>query len=55
VCGTYTSKRQRLFIIDKPTLPAEKMIHKDYNRKGSVAKKKKSLVVSVRGLGVKTN
>jgi hypothetical protein len=30
------------------------MFHKDYNRKGSVAKKKKILVVSLKGLGAKT-
>jgi hypothetical protein len=31
------------------------MLHKDYDLKGSVAKKKKSLVVIIKGLGYKTN
>jgi hypothetical protein len=35
-------------------LSSEKMLHKDYDRKGSVAENKK-IVVSVEGLGTKTN
>jgi hypothetical protein len=31
------------------------MLYKDYDGKGSVAKKKNSLVVSLKGLGAKTN
>jgi hypothetical protein len=31
------------------------MLHKNYDRKGSVANKKLSLVVIVKGLGTKTN
>jgi hypothetical protein len=31
------------------------MLHKDYNCKGSVEKEKESLVVNLKGLGVKTN
>jgi hypothetical protein len=31
------------------------MVHKDYGGNGSVAKKKKSLVVSLKGPGAKTN
>jgi hypothetical protein len=31
------------------------MLHKDYDPKGSVAKKKKTLVVSLKGLGAKMN
>jgi hypothetical protein len=31
------------------------MLHKDYDRKGPVAKKEKSLVVSLKGLVAKTN
>jgi hypothetical protein len=31
------------------------MLHKDYDRMGSAAKKKKSLVVILKGLGAKTN
>jgi hypothetical protein len=40
---------------DKPILSSERMLHEDYDRKGSVAKKKKSLVVSLKGLGAKTD
>jgi hypothetical protein len=32
-------KRRSPFIRDKPILSSEKMLHKDYGRKGSVAKK----------------
>jgi hypothetical protein len=38
---------------DRPVLSWERMLHKDNDRKGSVAKK--SLVVTVKGLGAKTN
>jgi hypothetical protein len=31
------------------------MLHKDYDRKGSVGQKKKLLVVDLKGLGAKTN
>jgi hypothetical protein len=31
------------------------MLHKDYDRRGSVAKKKISLVVNLEGLGAKRN
>jgi hypothetical protein len=31
------------------------MLRKDYDRKGSVAKKKKALVVILKGLGAKMN
>jgi hypothetical protein len=31
------------------------MLRKDYDRRGSVAKKKKSVVVNLKGLGAKTN
>jgi hypothetical protein len=44
-----------LFKRDKPALSSEKMLHKDYDCKGSVAKKKKTLVVILKGLGAKTN
>jgi hypothetical protein len=43
-----------LFIRDKPILSSEKILHKDYDRKGSVAKKK-SLVVILKDLGAKTD
>jgi hypothetical protein len=46
--------RPSTFIRDKPILSSERMLHKDYNRKGSVAKKK-SLVVILKGLGARTD
>jgi hypothetical protein len=41
-------------INDRPILPLERMLHKDYNRKCSV-RKLNYCVVSVKGLGAKTN
>jgi hypothetical protein len=35
-------ERPGIFIRDKPTFSSERMLHKDYDRKGSVAKKKNS-------------
>jgi hypothetical protein len=51
---TYTSQRRSLFIRENPILSLDRMLHKDYDGKGSV-EKKISLVVSLKGLGVKTN
>jgi hypothetical protein len=45
--------KRSLFIRDKPILSSEKMLHKDYDSKGSVTKK--SLVVILKGLGAKRN
>jgi hypothetical protein len=42
-----------MFIRDKPIFPSERVLHKDYYRKGSV--EKKSRVVSLKGLDAKTN
>jgi hypothetical protein len=53
MCDTYSWHRPSLFIRDKPILSSERMLNKDYDRKGSVAKT--SLVVSLKGHGVKTN
>jgi hypothetical protein len=39
---------------DKPILSSERMLHEDYDHKGS-AEKIKSLVLSFNGLGAKTN
>jgi hypothetical protein len=39
---------------DVPVLSSEKMLHKDYDSKGSI-EKKKSLVVILKGPGTKTN
>jgi hypothetical protein len=41
MCDTYTWQRRSLFIRDKPIHSSERALHKDYYRKGSVAKKKK--------------
>jgi hypothetical protein len=38
---------------DKPILSSERVLPKDYNRKGSV--EKKSLAVGLKGLGAQTN
>jgi hypothetical protein len=53
MCDTYTWQRRSLFIRGKPILSSEKLIYKDYERKVSVGKK--TLVVNLKGLGVKTN
>jgi hypothetical protein len=37
MCDTYTWQRPRIFIRDKPILSSERMLHKDYDRNGSVA------------------
>jgi hypothetical protein len=36
---TYTWQRPSIFIRDKPIFSSDRMLHKDYYRKGSVAKK----------------
>jgi hypothetical protein len=54
VCAKYTlDERPGVFIRDKPIFSSERMLHKDYNRKGSVGKK--SQVVGLKGLDAKTN
>jgi hypothetical protein len=53
VCDTYTWQRRSIFIRDKPILYSEKMLRKDYDSKDSV--EKISLIVSLKGLGAKTN
>jgi hypothetical protein len=40
-----------MFVRDKPILSSERVLHKDYDCKGSVAKKKQRLVVSLKRLG----
>jgi hypothetical protein len=44
--------RPSIFIRDKPIFSSERMLHKDYRRKGSV--EKQSLVVSLKELEAKT-
>jgi hypothetical protein len=41
-----------IFMRDKPILSSERMLHKDYDRRGSVAKI--SVAASLKGLGTKT-
>jgi hypothetical protein len=36
---TYNRQRRSLFIGEKPILSSEEKLHKDYNHKGSVAKR----------------
>jgi hypothetical protein len=45
-------KRPDIFVRDKLILSSERMLQKDYDRKGPV---KKSLVVILKGLDAKTN
>jgi glucan phosphoethanolaminetransferase (alkaline phosphatase superfamily) len=53
MCAIRTfGEKPSIFIRDKPTLSLERMLHKDYDRKGLVAKK--NLVVSLKRLGAKT-
>jgi hypothetical protein len=47
-------ERPTIFRRDKPIFSSERMFHKDYYRRISV-KKKKSLVVGLKGLDAKTN
>jgi hypothetical protein len=48
-------ERPSIFIRDKPIIWSERMLHKDCYCKGSLKKKKRSLVVSHNGLDAKTN
>jgi hypothetical protein len=43
-----------IFIRDTPIFSSERMLHKDYDRKGSVAKEK-TLAMSLKSPGAKTN
>jgi hypothetical protein len=50
ICAIRTlDERPSIFIRDKPIFSSERVLRKHYDRKGSV-KKKKSLVVSLKGL-----
>jgi hypothetical protein len=51
MCDTYTWRKAK-HIHETPILSSVRMLHKDYDRKGSV---KKSLGVSLKGLDIKTN
>jgi hypothetical protein len=50
----YSWQRSSIFNRDTLIFSSERILHKDYDRKGSVAKKK-TLVVSLKRLGAKTN
>jgi hypothetical protein len=55
ICAVLTlDKRLSIFIRDKPILSSERMLHKDYDRKGSAANIRVSLVVILKGLAAKT-
>jgi hypothetical protein len=43
-----------IFIRDNPIFSSERKLYEDYDHKGSV-EKKISLVISLKGLGAKTN
>jgi hypothetical protein len=47
-------ERPSIFIRDKTTSSSERMLYRDCYRKGSV-EKKRSLLVSLKGLDAKTN
>jgi hypothetical protein len=48
-------ERPSTLIRDNPIISSEKILHKDYYRKGSDEKKNISLVTSLEGLYTKTN
>jgi hypothetical protein len=57
--GTRTSERLRWrgpasVVNNRPILSSERMLHKEYDHKGSV-ETKKSLVMRLKGLGAKKN
>jgi hypothetical protein len=52
MCDSTLDERPSIFIRDKPIFSSERMLHKDYNLKSSVEKKK--LGVILKGLGTKT-
>jgi hypothetical protein len=54
MCAKCTLERPGIFIRDKPLFSSERMVHKDYYRKGSVGKKR-SQVLNLKGLDAKTN
>jgi hypothetical protein len=53
-CDTL-DERPNIFIRDKPVFSPERMLHKDYYRKGSVEKKNRSLVMGLKRLDAKMN
>jgi hypothetical protein len=53
MCDTYTWQRPSIFIRDKPIISSERMLHKDYDLKGWVAKE--NLWSNLKWLGAKMN
>jgi hypothetical protein len=51
MCDMYTWWKSKYIHRDKPVFSSERLLHKDYNRKGAVVKI--SLVVSLKVLGAK--
>jgi hypothetical protein len=49
---TTADERPSIFIRDEPIFSSERMLHKDYYRKGLV---EKTLVVGLKGFDAKTN
>jgi hypothetical protein len=49
MCDMYSLTNAKHIHKDKPIFSLERMLHKDYDRKGSVSRKK-SLVMSLKGL-----
>jgi hypothetical protein len=55
MCAKRTlNRRPSIFIRDNPIFSSERMLHKDYDRKGLV-EVKKSVVVSLKGFAAKTD
>jgi hypothetical protein len=55
MCAKCTlDERPSIFIRDKPIFSSERMLHKDYYRKCSVAGEN-NLIVGLKGLDAKTN
>jgi hypothetical protein len=54
ICAKYTlDERPSVFRRDKPIFSSERLLHKDYDSKGSV--REKSLVMGLKGPDAKTN
>jgi hypothetical protein len=55
MCEMYTWRNTKHIVRDKPIFSSERMLHKDYYRRSSAEKKKKNVVVGIKGLEAKTN
>jgi hypothetical protein len=54
MCDTYNWQKRSIFIWDNPILFSDKLLRKNYDRKGSVAEEK-IYGRGLKGLGAKTN